>query len=432
MQVMRTIGKSYSQWTVPSRLYRNAYALVGNNILVAATSYLFWLVCARWYTDSDVGVTAAALSAMAVLATLSDLGLGMGLIRFLPGQHDEDAAKRLVRAAGTVRLILTLALTLVFVSAIPWLVPGLLPIREDTNLLLVFVALTIANGLYLLHNSVYLAWRQAGYVLLAGILVNVGKLGGLVVSRGVGGPATILLSIALPMAMAVFLGSILRGLPLLPELLPSWRRHLAFLRYSTSNQSATILVDFPALVVPLLVISVLGAQANAYFYTGWMLAGILRTACVSVSQSAFAEGSSAPAQLPMYLWHSLGLCLALVLFGGTALVVAGPWLLSAFGASYAQHAGSLLGWLVLAVFPFAASNLLITALRVQRDIAGLLVTSAGVAGFTLLGAILGIVWDGLDGLVIGWAIGQFAAAALAGTILVWHRRTMPVVTSNTP
>jgi len=65
-------------------LYANAFYLWVNAAGAAVAGFAFWALVARLYDADDVGLGSAALSIVVLLATFSHLGLGMGLIRFLP------------------------------------------------------------------------------------------------------------------------------------------------------------------------------------------------------------------------------------------------------------------------------------------------------------------------------------------------------------
>jgi len=63
--------------------YRNAVYLMLSSGVTAALGFVFWILAARFYSASDVGLASAIISAAGLLALLSTLGLNYGLIRFL-------------------------------------------------------------------------------------------------------------------------------------------------------------------------------------------------------------------------------------------------------------------------------------------------------------------------------------------------------------
>src|SRR3990170_3194377 len=81
------------------RLYATALYLWVGAAGAALTGFAFWALVARLYDAHDVGLASAALSALALLSLISPLGLGMGLIRFLPESREQGP--RLANAVFT-------------------------------------------------------------------------------------------------------------------------------------------------------------------------------------------------------------------------------------------------------------------------------------------------------------------------------------------
>ncbi len=400
-------------------LYLNAYALIGSNLLTAAASYLFWILAARRFTDEAVGIASAMLSSMALLDVLASLGLESGLIRFLPTQEDMEASNHMLQVATTLRLAAALITTLVFIAGLSLWAPGLPSIAQANGLWMLFVLLTLANGAYNLLNAAFIALRKARYVFTGSLIFNTVKLGIVaVIPSATDAPGVLtavtagLFSLVL-IELLVFLPALSAGFrPRLSLALQSLR---GFFNYSVVNQLADVLLGLPQMLLPLFVINTLGASANARFYTAWMTAGVLRTACISIAQSAFAEGSAAVHQsgtLHTSIKHSLGLSLLALLGGGGLLAVSGRWVLLLFGKSYSEEGTRLLYWLLVSVLPFSLMNLYLTTLRIRKQTALLLVISAAWATISLSGSWLGMRAEGLTGIAMGWTIAQFAALIL--------------------
>lgn len=73
-------------------LYYNALYLIVGNLMGALLGFVFWVVAARFYPTEVVGVASAAIAALGMLGTLSHMGFGLGLIRFLPGSGNRASA----------------------------------------------------------------------------------------------------------------------------------------------------------------------------------------------------------------------------------------------------------------------------------------------------------------------------------------------------
>jgi O-antigen/teichoic acid export membrane protein len=69
------------------------------------------------------------------------------------------------------------------------------------------------------------------------------------------------------------------------------------MHYSSGNYIANIFFYLPNAILPLLVINVLGAETNAYFYVAWAIPGLLLVVPLATSTSLLAEGSYFPEEL---------------------------------------------------------------------------------------------------------------------------------------
>src|SRR3954447_8844939 len=72
-------------------LAANSVALIATTLAGSAFGFLFWLLAARVYSPAQVGLGAAAISALTLLTTIGEMGLGTALIRFLPGAGQQQA-----------------------------------------------------------------------------------------------------------------------------------------------------------------------------------------------------------------------------------------------------------------------------------------------------------------------------------------------------
>src|SRR2546427_4829339 len=107
---------------VASPLYRNAFLIMSSSVLGQGLGFFFWLVVARLYATADLGYAVALIQALAFVATLSTLGLGTAIVRFLP----ESAAKiPLLNTAATIVGLTSLLFATAFVLGVPVWSPGL-------------------------------------------------------------------------------------------------------------------------------------------------------------------------------------------------------------------------------------------------------------------------------------------------------------------
>ena len=93
-------------------LYTGAFYLWANAAGAAVAGFAFWALVARFYDADEVGLGAAAFAALTLLGMFSHLGLGLGLIRFLP----ESGARgpRLANAVFTTSAVGAVVLSIGF------------------------------------------------------------------------------------------------------------------------------------------------------------------------------------------------------------------------------------------------------------------------------------------------------------------------------
>ena len=90
-------------------LLRGSAFLMGAMLAASGVGFAFWLVAARLYTPSEIGIASTLISATTLIAYLSLLGLNNSLVRFLPMSDNRDAevSQSVLITAGGGLLIAT-------------------------------------------------------------------------------------------------------------------------------------------------------------------------------------------------------------------------------------------------------------------------------------------------------------------------------------
>ena len=81
-------------------LFRNGYALVASTVATSILGVLFWGIAARHVAAAELGVDAALISAMTLIANVSHVNLTTALNRFVPSSG--DGAARLIAGSYLV------------------------------------------------------------------------------------------------------------------------------------------------------------------------------------------------------------------------------------------------------------------------------------------------------------------------------------------
>ena len=142
-------------------LFKNAYFLMFSSLTSAGSGFFFWLIAARFYSTSEVGLASAIIAAMGLLGMLSMLGFDISLVRFLPEREDKT---ELINSCLTISFVVSLALALIFIAGIEIWSPALSIIRENKILLLLFIIFTVTTPLTGLQSQgVFVGFRKTEY-----------------------------------------------------------------------------------------------------------------------------------------------------------------------------------------------------------------------------------------------------------------------------
>ncbi len=411
-------------------LYRQATLLVVNTAMVSAGGLLFWWLAARVSAPGQVGLAAAMISSMTFLVTLANLGMGAGLIRFLPLQADGGAS--LIESMAATAVLVAVAASGIFAAGLGIWAPALSELRETRGGVAVFVAGTTLATAATLLDSALVGTRAAQYVVVKNGVALLGRIVfvPLLAAFGAVGLFTaVALGFAAAFATAYFL--------LLPRVVgvrlhPVRIRRTTLARvlpYSASNLLSDLVVIAPSVYLPLLVLHRSGAEATGYFYVAWQAAGALSIVPGAFALSLFTEAAHAESTMLAHLRRAvvgtgapLGLAVAVVwLAGGSILAV--------FGRAYAEGGTVLLRLFALATIPAAACSLAYSILRVRHLMAWVVGGQAACALLVLVGAWSLTVRLGLAG--VGWAW-LAANTIVAGVVtpVALRRSHAPATTST--
>ena len=89
-------------------LYSNSLFLMISTGVMSVFGFVFWIICARLFTAEEVGLATTIISVMGLITSFSLLGLGTGLIRYLPNsERKNDKINTCFTLVGVVSVIVT-------------------------------------------------------------------------------------------------------------------------------------------------------------------------------------------------------------------------------------------------------------------------------------------------------------------------------------
>ena len=383
---------------------------MANTLVMAGLGFVFWMVVARFYTEAEVGLGAAIISAISLLALLSTLGLNVALIRFLP---KAEKPVDMINTCLTLSGIVSLVVAGIFIAGLHLWSPALGFIRENAIFSIAFVFFTLFWTLSGVMDFIFIARRRADFVLSKNTIFSLLKIPLPILlvlffySFGIISSWGLAIGVALAISLFLFLPRVQNRYKPLPRINLGIIKNMW--RYSAGSYLAGLFGSASTLILPIMVLNLLGAEQNAYFYVAWMIAGLLFVIPGAVSQSLFAEGSHFEAPLGVNVRRSYKFIFLLLIPAIILLLLLGKWLLLLFGVSYSANALMLLWILAVSGIFVGVNSVYMTILRVQGRIRELMIIAGFVMFAVLLGSYLitpatgiigvGYTWIGAQGLV---------------------------------
>jgi O-antigen/teichoic acid export membrane protein len=388
--------------------YRGSYALVANTVGTSGIGLIYWAVAARLYGPVALGRAAAVISALMLVATLSQLNLSSTVMRFLP-QMGAMSARRLIIFSYLASSLTAIAGSVIFVTVLPRLSSEWRFIGGSAFLAVLFAVSVVAWEVFTLQDAVLVGLQRAVVVPVENVVYALAKLALLVVAAQLLGSTDILFSWMLPLLLLipVINGLIFRCLKDRSphDSVPGMRvRHLA--RFASVDYAGVICGQIVANALPLLVISVLGAAAAGSIYIATLITSGVATVGTSFSTGLLVEGAAAPDRLPELTRGALKRCVILMGPATIVLVFGARFILRVYGGSYSTQTAVLFQLMALSLIPLCIEAIAFTLDRIARKPIRSTLSQLAMAVLTLGGSWLlfgrlginavGVAWLGTD------------------------------------
>jgi len=405
----------------------NAGSMMGTVVVTALLGAGYWLVAARQFSPNAVGVASAAVAAMTLLGYLATVGLGTLLMGELPrrDRHHRGLLNAALLVSGAIGALLGIG----FAFLAPLVSADLGPLSETWVAAVVFAVGVGLTGLAGVLDQALIGLMRGSLQLTRNVVFSLVKLVALVLvaylSADAGGVwiyATWTVGIAVSLLALVRFYRRREGDGLLPRfaLLNEMRVDAA------THHVYNLSIRAPDLVLPLIVVSLLSATANANFYIAWMIASFGFMVPVSLSSVLYAVGSGDSVDLHERYRLSVGLSAGLGLAANLVLLFAGAPILALFGASYEAQALTTLHVLALGVFPETIKAHFLSISRVERRISQTIPLVVGGTVLELAGAVAGGIAGSLSLVAAGWLAAVCVEAAVMSPTVVRFLRRGPI------
>jgi O-antigen/teichoic acid export membrane protein len=417
------LGRAWDALRDPA--YRSGYALVANTVGTTVVGMAYWAVAARLYGEQAVGRASALVAALILVSSIAQLNLANTLPRFMPEVGRQ--AGRLVRYGYALASAAAAVAGMAFVVILPrfssqWRFLGSSPL-----LAVAFVAGVVVWGVFALQDAALLGLHRPVMVPLENTVYGVAKLIALLAVASALPGSGIFVSWVTPLVIVVPAVNWLIFRRYLPDrgsaAAPASVRPREIVRFTSIDFAGSLLGQAYGNLLPLLVLSVLGAAANAGFYIAWTIATGLELVATNFATSLLVEGSAAPHRLAELTRGTLARSLLVTTSGAAVLGLAPRLVLSVYGHGYAARAALDLALLSAGTVLYGLLTIAFSLDRIAGRVGRATLTRLALAVLVLAGSWVLLRRVGIDGVGFAW---------LGANVLVTAARIPAIVRAAWP
>jgi O-antigen/teichoic acid export membrane protein len=396
-----------------NRLYLNSVYLILATGAMAGFGFIFWLINAKLFSTTDIGIATAIIPAANMIALGSLLGLDASIVRFIHNRSDKAV---FVRSSIFAVTLLSIVGSIVFGLMSKWFSPLIFDFfSRDTNYT-IFILLTVTSALNIICDSIYLANKRTLYTLIITLLYSILKSVFPLLFYSFGSSGILLAAAA---AQAVGLGLNFYILNYKWHYFSNFSVNLDSLsgvwKYTTFNYISNIFGLIPYSVVPIIIVNQIGVAESAYYYIAMMVANLLFVISSATTKSLFAEGSDEDKDLASDVKKSVYFILTLTLPAIIILYFIAEYILHFFGSDYGQNGTFLLQILGATAIPIAIYSVSSAIFRIHKKTNLLLICNIFLC-CTEIGLVYFFVKDGLNGVAVAILLANTLAAIVAATL----------------
>jgi O-antigen/teichoic acid export membrane protein len=337
-------------------LLANSTSLIATSAVTSAFGFVFWWFAARTASPSAVGQASAAVSAMTFVGMIGMAGLGTLLISELPAMT--TGRWRLISACVLVSAAIGLVGGVIYVAAVD-------RFHLALGAVVVILAIVVTAGTLVLDEG--LIGLLAGRIQL---VRNTWFAGGKLVLLGACALAPIAITAtdivgvwllaAVLSLVAVAVAARAKGLG--GSLRPDFARLRSVRGRAMDHNLLNLALYLPRALLPVIVTLVVSAEANAGFYTAWMIVTVLAMIPSHFATALFAVARDVEAlrsKVRVALLVSLGLGVPLSLL----VAIERDRIMAIFGSGYVALGAAPLGILAMTYVPTVVRQLYVGVSR---------------------------------------------------------------------
>lgn len=403
-------------------LVRNAYALVLSTVISGGLGVVYWIAAAHLFSPRELGLDSAALTVIALVASVAGMNLSGALAFLLPkvGPSAGRYIGRAYRAATAFALALA-----VIAAAATHLIGGSRNFLSGSSwITLLFVVGAAGWVIFTVQDGVLIGLQRSTWVLTENTAFGLGKLALLGLTAWWGLAHGVLVSWIVPaLALVPIVNYVVfqRALPTIRERAETIDS-AGLRRFLGLNYASALVYQAYVNLLPVLVLVALGAEANGLFYVAWTWSTAIDLVSHAMGASLTVEGAANPGELPTYVRRTTQRLAELLIPAVIVMLLVAPTLMGVYGDRYRASA-DVLRLLVLGAIPRAVVIVAQAASRARGE-AGLMLWSEAVICTLALGLTAALI-HAHGAKAVGWA--WLAANTVAAALVL--RRLRPRVSA---
>ena len=387
-------------------LFKNSAFLIVNLAVGAVCGYGSLTLLTRVFSVREIGLSATAVSACSLVTFITQFGVTYSLPRYLPTAKNRT---EMINTMLTTVLLSTLLGSVIFLA---------LPYARNLFALggllfcVAFVATCCLQAGQTVVSTVLIADRSADKVATYGMIPNLARLAAPAAFSSLGALGAFLARVIADLFGFVTFGALLvrKGHRFRPTIDVAVTKEIA--KFSAGMYVANIIGGMPQLLLPLIVLSRVGAQQTAYWSIAISIGALLFSLPSTVTQALLPEVSLRPAERRMLLRRSTYLITIIVV---PALVIgfaAAPYLLALFGRNYVTGTLVPLRWLIIAGLITMLNYVTGAILFIAKK--STMITIVNVVDAIIVLGLVSVWATNVTQVAIAWVIGDIGNTVLFG------------------
>jgi O-antigen/teichoic acid export membrane protein len=325
-------------------LFKNSAFLIINQGVIALFGFGSLTLLTHVFSVRDVGLSAIAATACSLVISITQFGTTWTLPRYLPTAKDRTALINTLLTA----VVLATAFGAVIFLALPyaknlWVLGG---VAFD----IVFVIAACLSAAEAVLSAILVSDRSSDKLLVLGLIPNVTRVAAPPVFSFLGGLGAFIARMIAALFGVIPFGILLarRGHRFRVSLDRGVMRDVA--KFSVGMYVATLVGGLPQLVLPLIVLSRVGAQQTAFWAISISIGMLLFSLPSMITQALLPEVSLRRTERRALLARSARVSTALIVPVLLIAYFCAPIGLAVFGRAYVSGALVPLRWLIMAGF----------------------------------------------------------------------------------